>query len=199
MRDQGAVPLKYREIGRRIGERYPQTVKHHIEVLREKRLVQEKNRLLILNKKDLASEEFLNLPFYGMASCGPAAAFADDSIEGYIKISRNILPRGNIRNLYLIKASGNSMNQAKVGPNGRNIEDGDIVVVDSKEQIPQNGDYVISVIDGCANIKKFSYNPGEDQVVLISESSDKYFPIILHEADCINIAGKVVEVLKISN
>lgn len=199
LRDQGSVPLKYREIGRRIGEQYPQTVKHHIEILKKKQLIQEKNDLLVLNKKDLASEAFLNLPFYGIANCGLATAFADDRIEGYIKISRNALPKGNIKKFYLIQASGNSMNQAAVGPNKKNIEDGDIAIINSKNQSPQNGDYVISVIDGCANIKKFIYNSNDNQVVLISESTDKYFPIVLHETDDLNVAGKVVEVLKLSN
>lgn len=199
LRDQGALPLRYREIGRRIGEQYPQTVKHHIEILKKKQLIQEKNGLIVLNKKDLASDEFLNLPFYGIANCGRAIAFADDRIEGYIKISRNALPKGNVKNFYLIQASGNSMNQAEVGPNKKNIKNGDIVIVNAKDQNPQNSDYVISVIDGCANIKKFSYNPNDNQVVLISESSDKYFPIVLHETDDLNIAGKVVDVLKIPN
>jgi len=199
LRDQGAIPLRYREIGRRIGEQYPQTVKHHIEILKKKQLIQEKNGLLVLNKKDLTSEEFLNLPFYGIANCGPAIAFADDRIEGYIKISRNALPKGNIKDFYLIQASGNSMNQAQVGPNKKNIEDGDIVIVNAKDQNPQDGEYVVSLIDGCANIKKFSYNPHDEQVVLISESTDKYFPIVLHKTDDLNIAGKAVEVLKLSN
>ncbi|MBU0611907.1 hypothetical protein KKB58_00525 [Patescibacteria group bacterium] len=199
LRDQGSVPLKYREIGRRIGEQYPQTVKHHIEILKDKQLIQEKNGLLVLNKKDLTSETFLNLPFYGIANCGPATAFAEDRIEGFIKISKNAFPKGNIKDFYLIQASGNSMNIAQVGQSKKNIEDGDIVIVNAKEQSPQNGDYIVSIIDGCANIKKFSYNPNDEQVVLISESTDKYFPIVLHENDNLNIAGKIIDVLKISN
>lgn len=199
LRDQGSVPLKYREIGRRIGEKYPQTIKHHIEILKKKKLILEQNDFLVLNKKDVKSDSFLNLPFYGIANCGPATAFADDRIEGYIKISRNALPKGNIKDLYLICASGNSMNQAEVGPNKKKIEDGDIVIVNANERDPQNGDYVLSVIDGCANIKKFSYNSNDNQIVLISESTDKYFPIVMHESDDLNIAGKIVEVLKLPN
>ncbi len=199
LRDQGSVPLKYREIGRRIGEQYPQTVKHHIEILKNKQLIHEKNGLLVLNKKDLTSEDFFNLPFYGIANCGPATAFAEDRIEGFIKISKNAFPKGNIKDFYLIQASGNSMNQAQVGQGKKNIEDGDIVIVNAKNQNPQNGDYVVSIIEGCANIKKFSYNPNDKQVVLISESTDKYFPIVLHENDNLNIAGKIIDILKISN
>ena len=36
LKDQGSIPLKYREIGRRIGEKYPQTVKHHIARCKKK-------------------------------------------------------------------------------------------------------------------------------------------------------------------
>ena len=199
LRDQGAVPLKYREIGRRIGERYPQTVKHHIEILKQANLIVEKNDLLVLNKRKTTSDGFLNLPFYGIANCGPATTFADNKIEGYIKISKNALPKGNAKNFFLIRASGNSMNQAQIGPNKKNIDDGDIVIVNSKEQSPQNGDYIVSIIDGCANIKKFNYNPHDNQVILLSESTDKYFPIVLHEKDNLVIAGKVVEILKLPN
>lgn len=199
LHDQGSVPLRYREIGRRIGQKYPQTVKYHIEVLKKKKLIQEQNGLLILNKKDLTSEDFLNLPFYGIANCGPATVFANDNIEGYIKISRNALPKGDTKNFYLIRASGNSMNQAEVGPNRKSIENNDIVIVNAKEKSPQNGDYVVSVIDGCANIKKFSYNLNDNQIILKAESTDKYFPIVLHETDDLNVAGKVIEVLKLSN
>ena len=199
LKDQGAVPLRYREIGRRIGEKYPQTVKHHIEALKDQKLIVEKNSLLTLNEKSESNEGFLNLPFYGMANCGPATAFADDKIEGYIKISRNALPKGNIDNFYLVRASGNSMNKAKIGSKHRPIEDGDIVIVNAKEKNPESGDYIVSVIDGYANIKKFSYNYDDNQVVLISESTDDYNPIILHESDNIAIAGKIIDILKISN
>lgn len=195
LRDQGSIPLKYREIGRRIGEKYPQTVKHHIEALLENDLIVNVNASLKLNSTDISGSDFLNLPFYGLANCGPALNFAEDQADGFIKISRKILPKP-AESLFIIRASGNSMNQSKIGSLQQNIEDGDFVIVDSQKKDPKDGDYIVSVIDNCANIKKFRYDPVSHQVHLLSESSDEYFPIILHESDNFHIIGQVIEVLK---
>jgi SOS-response transcriptional repressor LexA len=196
LKGQGSAPLKYRELGRRIGEKYPQTVKHHIEALKKKNLIEEKNGFLVLVKKNVRDEKFLTLPFYGLVNCGPATIFADDKIEGYIKISKNIFPKKNIKKLYLIKASGNSMDEAQIGRNKRSIEDGDFVVVDANDRDPVNGDYILSIIDNCANIKKYKYDEDDNRVVLVSESSDEYFPIVLHESDNFVVVGKIIDVLK---
>ena len=88
------------------------------------------------------------------------------------------------------------MNKAKVGPHERNIENGDFVIIDAENRDPQDRDYVVSVIDDCANIKKFQYDPSSHQVALIAESSDEYFPIILHESDNFQMLGKVLDVIK---
>lgn len=43
------------------------------------------------------------------------------------------------------------MNKANV--NGKTIEDGDYLIIDSDYRSPRNGDVVLSVIDDMANIK----------------------------------------------
>ena len=196
LRDQGSVPLKYREIGRRIGEKYPQTVKHHIESLLSSNLIVQANGFLKLSKTENINGNFLNLPFFGLASCGPATALVEDMAEGYIRISKNFLPGNNISDFYLIRATGNSMNRAKIGKGSVPIEDGDFVVVDNSYRAPLNGDYVLSIIDEAANIKKYTKDEQHAQVKLLSESTDDYFPIILHESDDFYVMGKVVEVIK---
>lgn len=197
LKDQGSTPLKYREIGRKIGQKYPQTVKHHIEALLKKNLIQNQNGFLKLTETQKNSSGFISIPFYGVANCGPATCFAEDKIQGFIKISTNILPQKNLNDLYLIRASGNSMNEAEVGPKGKNIEDGDFVIVDAKNNIPKDGDYILSVIDECANIKRFHKN--ENQISLLADSSDNYYPIILDEADNFHVMGKIVDVIKSTN
>lgn len=48
------------------------------------------------------------------------------------------------------------MNKADI--DGNNIEDGDFVVVREKHNMPEPGEkYVVSLIDDCANIKRFFY------------------------------------------
>jgi len=196
LRDQGSIPLKYREIGRRIGEEYPQTVKHHIEALIKKGLLSEQNGFLKLIRSDVSSSSFLNLPFYGLANCGAATILAEDKADGYIRISRNALPRKTVEDFYILRAFGNSMNRAQVGQQKRNIEDGDFVIVDAKVREPQDGQYVVSILDDYANIKKFRSNPASGEVQLIAESSDEYLPIILHESDNFSVMGTVVDVVK---
>jgi SOS-response transcriptional repressor LexA len=198
LRDQGAVPLKYREIGRRIGEKYPQTVKHHLESLINRKMVLEVNGMIKLNNSsvDPDNADYFNLPFFGLASCGEATCIAEDLAEGYLRISRKVLPSIPVNNIFLLRASGNSMNEAKIGIHRQNIEDGDFVIVDSTKKNPYDNDYIVSIIEGCANIKKYRYSPELKQVQLLSESSDEYLPIILHESDNFYVAGKVIAVIK---
>jgi SOS-response transcriptional repressor LexA len=196
LKDQGSVPLRYREIGRKIGEKYPQTVKHHIEILRKNDLIIEQNGFLKLNSQNIEQKKFLTLPFYGLANCGEATVFADDKIKGFIKISRSIFPSGSVNNYFILQASGNSMNKAGIGHQKQSIEDGDFVIVDKGKINPENGDYVVSVIEECANIKKFSYDKMSEQVQLLAESSDEYFPIIMHKSDDFHVMGTVIGVIK---
>ena len=50
-----------------------------------------------------------------------------------------------------MRAVGSSMNQANIG--GKNIEEDDYVLVDHTDKDIQTNDYILSVIDGMANIK----------------------------------------------
>jgi len=63
---------------------------------------------------------------------------------------------------------------------------------------PENGEYVLSVIDGLANIKKFYLDQEHQQVMLVSESTKDYPPIIIGENEIGQyvLSGKVVEVIK---
>lgn len=193
LKDQGSISLRYREIGRKIGEKYPQTVKHHIGVLLSKNLIQEGNGFLSLTEQE-ETESFIQLPFFGLANCGPATLLAEDNIQGYFRLSRKIFPRKSPKGFYLLRASGNSMNKADI--KGKNIDDGDFVVIDSQDTTPKNNDYVVSVIDDCANIKRYRYFPDSQQKALVSESTDEYFPIVLHESDSVFVMGKVIDVIK---
>ena len=77
--------MTLRQIGRLIGEEHPQKVKHHLNQL-EKRRFFEYGKKSNHNKKT----EFLNVPILGFASCGEATIFADECLEGYLKISNKL-------------------------------------------------------------------------------------------------------------
>lgn len=135
----------------------------------------------------------ISLPIVGSANCGPADIFAEQNIEGYLKVSKSLLNRRD--GLFVIRASGDSMNNADFF--GKTIENGDFVIIDSMAQDAKHGDYVLSIIDGCANLKRFIVDRNGSKM-LISESKSKkdYKPIFLHEEDDFMINGKIISVIK---
>ncbi len=139
--------------------------------------------------------QYFSLPVVGSANCGPAAIYAVEEPREYVTVSAGRLGKNNKEGLFIIEAEGDSMNNSKVGANKLSVESGDYVVVDSSITSPADGDYVLSVIDGCANIKKFKKIDG--RFALMSESKSKDFrPIYLDSSDDFMVNGKVVNVLK---
>lgn len=192
-----------RKIGELVNEPgSPQKIKHHLDQLIGKGLL-----VVSADGKEMKkirqglddSSQLVSLPILGSANCGQALCFADDKIEGYLKISSSLLSDkliNKIKDLFVLKAVGNSMNRASV--DGKNIENGDYVIIDKNAVSPKSGDYVISNIDGTANIKRFYADRDNNQLVLISESSQDFPPIYIHESDFINymVCGRVVGVMK---
>jgi repressor LexA len=192
--------LSLRQIAKVIGaEGKPQTVKYHLRKLEEAGLVQlnlAKGVIKPVKKGfvDKAKSLFYSLPIVGAANCGPATIFTDGRIEGYLKVSANMLPYRK-SDLYVLIADGTSMNKAEVRK-GTTIEDGDFVIVDSSQRAAKNGDIVVAVIDGMATIKRYMLDTEERRIILQSESTDDYLPIYLHAGDNFMISGKVVDVIK---
>src|SRR6185437_10651889 len=108
--------------------------------------------------------------------CGPASQFANDEEMGFIHVSSTFLHTNRYEDLYAIVTSGESMNQTKI--DGKSINDGDYVVVDRSVTQPNNGDCVVAIVNGLANIKRFFRERG--RIVLVSESSEHFDPIFIH-------------------
>jgi len=189
--------LSLREIGSRIGEKFPQKIKHHLNQLEQKGFIirnKEKKIIKRVEKGIAQDSQILTIPILGLANCGPATTFADENIEGYIKISASLLKKK--KKLFCIKASGDSMNQAKI--DDKSIEDGDFVIIDGDNRNPKSGDYVLSIIDGCANIKCFVRDKVNDCIILLSKSKRDYPPIFIDKKEAVSymINGKVIKVIK---
>ncbi|OGT22349.1 MAG: repressor LexA [Gammaproteobacteria bacterium RIFCSPHIGHO2_02_FULL_42_13] len=193
-----------REIGKHIGVSSPATVHQHLTALERKGFLgREKSQPRSITIQPLESIESpysgavgvnsMTLPIVGSANCGPAEILAEENIEGYLKISTSLLNRRD--GLFVVRASGDSMNRANFF--GKTIEDGDFVIIDSLDRSAKHGDYVLSIIDGCANLKKF-ISDRNGQKMLLSESKSKknYKPIFLHEADDFMVNGKIISVIK---
>lgn len=189
--------MTLREIGENVGETHPQKIKHHLNQLRAKGLIVggDKPRFLRVGKTAGRGQgQMISIPILGAANCGDARVFAVENLEGYLTVSRNMIPRK--KKLFAVRAIGTSMNQANI--RGKTIEDGDYVITDPEDRSPKDGDYVLSVISGSANIKRFCMDSDNNQIVLISESSQELPPIYIHPKDFSEymVNGKVVQVIK---
>lgn len=193
--------LKLREIGSEIGEVHPQKIKHHLQQLIKRKIlrVDSLNQSISVLKPGLTSNGMLiAIPIMGSANCGEATMVAEEKIEGMLMVSPSFVKNKNIASLFAVKAVGNSLNRSKIDDLGTTIEDGDYVIVDKNKNIPKHNTYVLSVIDGSANIKKFYIDRQNKQYVLLSESSQNFAPIHIYEDDFQNymINGTVVGVIK---
>lgn len=187
--------MTLRTIGELIKEPLPQKVKHHLEQLEKKGFIKHDRKNKVISRVKTNSKipsPFISIPVIGAANCGPATIFANENIEGYLKISKNILNK--CKNIFAIKAQGLSMNKSNI--NGMSIEDGDYLIIDSDYRNPRNGDVVLSVIDDMANIKKYIFDEENNQIVLVSQSTKDIPPIYVHEDDSFMINGKVIQVIK---
>lgn len=164
----------------------------YLNELEEKGYIERTSEDRGIRLKGVTNERFLDVPVFGMANAGAATMFADQYIEGYLKVSKKIVR--NARTVFAIQVSGTSMNKARV--NGKTIQNGDFILVDSSWRHYDNGDKVLVAIDGLATVKTYRSVNGKN-VVLLPESTDKrHKPIFLTEDDHFVINGKVIDVLK---
>ena len=186
-----------RAIGREIGVKHPQVVVYHLNQLKKIGLLPRKSKAIIeklrktINK---AQSNLIDVPVLGTANCGIASLLAEEMFEGYLKVSPKLLTVTNYEGLFALRAEGDSMNQANI--NNTSVEDGDYLVIDTNVSMPKDNDYVLSVIDGSANIKKFKHDSANNRIMLLSESTKNYPPIYIHRDDDYLINGLVVAVIK---
>lgn len=194
-----------RELGRKLAIEgkaiHPETIKFHWKKLFESKevayLYDGRTSTRQLSSVDNISlpdnTKLVTIPVFGIADCGPAIQVADQQDLGTLRISSRLLKTKNYDSLYSLKASGSSMNNTSI--NGRSIDDGDYVIVDRNRNAPRNGDCVVAIINGLANIKKFYHE--QDRIVLVSESTEQYDPIFITPEDQSDnlIGGTVIQVV----
>lgn len=194
-KDLGKMSL--RQIGGFVGDASAQKIKHHLMQLEKKGFIsmdKKKGFLKRVKSGSLEKSNLVALPILGCADCGEATQFAEERVKGFLKISKKLLPKG--KDLFVIEAIGHSMNRANI--NGKTLEDGDYAIVDSSCNMPESGNYVLSVIDGVANIKKYIEDKKNNQIILVSESTKNYPNIFIHldEATDYLVNGKIIGVIK---
>lgn len=186
-----------RQIGKLIGVEHPQKVKFHLQRIGLLKGGRKKKPDHIKPSIQTEDRKIVSIPILGLANCGDATMIAEDRIEGILPVSKKLLPpKHHVADLFAIKAIGSSMNRASI--NGKTIEDGDYVIIDGGDKFAENGDYVLSIISGLANIKRFVDDKKNEQIVLQSESENYFPPIHIHKDDLDEylVNGKVLEVIK---
>ncbi len=185
-----------RQIARLVGEAHPYNVSYHLGQLNKRGFIEINKKTGEIRKIKTSKKEergdFVVIPILGGANCGDATSIAEEKLEGYLKVSKSIIKVSD--NLIAIRAIGNSMNKAKIGLNNSNIEDGDIVITDCNRKDYDNN-YILAIIDGCANFKKFKRN-SDNTISLLSESTENHPEILIHESDDFMINGVVKQIIK---
>lgn len=167
-----------------------------IEALGKKDLLKrDKNKKIYLveNENYANLGNIFSIPMYGLASCGEALAYADDTnVDGYLQISKSLFRQNDPAQLFAVKALGDSMDKEE-------ISDGDYVVFEKCEQGSDfEGKIVVAVINGMATIKRYK-KLKHGIIGLFPHSNNKiHQPIYLDESDSILIAGVFRKVLPVA-
>lgn len=182
----------------------PQKIKHHLVQIQKKGFLSIDRARGIMERSALEpgwsggflkeAARLFSIPVIGATSAGPASVFAEQNFQGILRISCRLVGRQQPTGLYALKVDGSSMNRATIG--GKTIEDGDYVIIDSRDKNASTGDVVLALIDGKATIKRLVDDRVNGQIVLRADSSFDYEPIYLHPEDDFAISGKVVSVVK---
>ncbi len=194
--------LSLREIGELVGDKSAQKIKHHLQQLEKRGLLKIDRVKGTIEKPQEGwidgflehGKRLLQIPIVGVANCGPAEVLADENILGYLRVSNSLIHRQDNAGLFAVRADGFSMNQARV--NHKAINDGDYLIVDGDDRVPDEGEVILSVIDGAANVKRFHRDAAHGQVALLSDSSEDFAPIYIGPDDDFFVNGKVIDVIK---
>ena len=136
--------------------------------------------------------EYVSIPLVGSANCGPAEILPEENIEGYLRVPKALVPKKS--GIFALRAVRKSLNRANI--KGKTIDEGDLVLVDFEDHTANDGDYILSIIDGAANLKKYKKDKKTGQVTLVSETTEKWKPIFMLSDDDWVVNGKIVAVIK---
>ena len=196
-RQEDISQLGYRKLGEKVNVDHPQQVKYHLQKLIDAgRLVRTPFGVLKVGQPNATISKLFHIPILGQANCGEPLSFADDSDWGNLTVSPSMVSTKSPKKLFVVRAVGDSMNRCSI--NGQNIEDGDYAIVDGSQESPLSGNYVVSSLEGLANIKKYVRDEPNRLIKLVSESSRIIPPITIDpsDVDSYHIHGQVVQVIK---
>ncbi len=174
---------------------YPSQITHHLkQLVKRGDLVRKDGRLVPALRTNAG---LVMIPVMGEADCGEATRYADGRIIDNLAVSPSVLKPKLSERLYALVARGDSMNRATV--EGKTIENGDYIVIEKRDDYePKDGDIVVSIIAGLANVKRLRRDNARQRILLLSEShrQDDFAPIVISDRDDFAVEGRVVDVIK---
>jgi repressor LexA len=163
----------------------PKSAHDHVLALEKKAVLSfSKNRsrtIEILDGSGIAEEGVRRIPILGTVAAGNPV-FADQNLEGYVRISSHYLKHGDY---FALKVKGSSMT-------GAGIFDGDMAII-SKQSAVKNGDIVVALInEENATLKKFFEE--KNRVRLEAENPD--FKTRYEQKGNVLILGRLAHVIR---
>ena len=170
-----------KEIGRHFKLNSVATVHEHVAALEAKGYLNKtENQARGLDV--FSSELMVQVPFFGTITAGrPIEAIEEKET---IAIPKSKLPTKG--DFYALKVKGQSMID-------ENIDDGDIVIIESK-QTASDGDRIVALIDNNEATLKRYYK--EKNQIRLQPANKKFSPIIVKKNQKFDIQGVVFEVIK---
>lgn len=183
---RGKAP-SVREIMRTLGYKSPRSAALVIESLLNKGVITKRpdGRIRLASDREGTPADIhtVGVPLIGYVACG-APILAEQNIEAVVPVSRRLL--GSSQKYFLLRADGDSMNQAKI-----KINHGDVVLV-RQQHTANEGEMVVALINDSATIKEFHRTDG---AVILNPRSDNtdHQPIVV--TDDVRVQGVVVSTL----
>ncbi len=196
IREKGVAPtlneLQQMLLVRGLGVSNKRGVTQFLESLERRGFITRTSEKRGIQLKEDDRSEFVTIPVLGYANAGRPLVFAEESRLGYLKASPRLAKGG--QSLFALVIKGDSMNQCAV--EGKNIEDGDFVVVDGRKKDPHDADVIVAVVDNCATVKTLRRISANEIALAPDSSNPEHHPIYVHPDDNFQVAGTVVNVFK---
>ena len=162
------------------------SLRYHLQQLEKKGFLQRNIYNSANYKVTREDDEKTYVNFYGQAQCGRGGCIVSDDPETRIPISSKLI-NFHPQKAFMIKARGDSMNPI--------IAEGDLVIVQRKEEFFNDDVVVCSINDGEVMIKQ--YMKEKNSVLLKSFNRKKHPPItISKEESSLLLIGKVEQVIR---
>ena len=181
-------PPTLREIGSEFGIKSTNGVRVNLAALEKKQYIKRRPwlsrgiEIIDIPKVQQTEVEIDYVPVIGKVAAGEPI-FAAENIEGMLAVDNSFLPT---KKVFALKVKGDSMKN--VG-----ILDGDYVLA-RRQHTAESGEFIVFIVGDEITVKRFDTKG--DKVYLIPENENYETRIIEKRSSDLQIAGKVVGVLR---